>query len=161
MKIMEKQKKFEISGHTPGYRFMMVFGTISFCFMIFLAYLLAETLIEKIIITIPFTIFLILSLYATYYTFKEKRFQIDKLGIRFIFNNKMKKQVKWDEIKKVRGDHSGRFYFIDIFTDGKKMTLNTGWLELSQNDVVRAFREILKYQPKYKFIVKDDAGWRR
>ena len=44
---------------------------------------------------------------------------------------------------------------------GKEMPITNGWYCLSNEDIVRAFKEVLKYQPKYKLNVIDGAGWNK
>lgn len=69
--------------------------------------------------------------------------------------------MKLEEIEEVTGYASSKYvYFISIKgKNNKEMALSTAFYDLTKEDVIKAFREIIKYQPEYKFIVNDRAGW--
>ena len=160
---MQKNNKFKVIGIDRNFGYRTIFIIFLFTVVMFIATFFTTTLLEIIIIMIIFFIFLIILLYVSYHSFQEKRFEIDNDGIRYLYKDRIKKEVKWKDVKKIKSGHPSKHLYNTIIErkDGYELVLNTGLSDLCSKDVIRAFREILKYQSKYNFIVNDNAGWGR
>ncbi len=156
-----QKNKFRVIGTNKSFGFRTILIIILFSISIFIAFFFTNTLLEIILILIIFLIVLIILLYVCYYSFQEKKFLIDNNGIRYFYKDQIKKEVKWKDVKKIKSGHPSKYLYNTIIErrNGSEFVLNTGLCDLDSKDVIRAFREILKCQSKYDFIVEDYAGW--
>jgi len=100
-------------------------------------------------------------IYAGYFFIMLKTLQIDNRGVRYLFNKRIKIDLSWREINKIKTFKDGKAFFLIINSAGRFINFNNSYINRSEEDLQRAFFELLKYQPTYNFIVEDKVGWSR
>ena len=115
MNTMQKENKFKVIGIDRNFGYRTIFIIILFTIGMFIATLFTTTLSEIIIIMIIYFIFLLILLYTSYHSFQEKSFEIDNDGIRYLYKDQKKKEIKWKEIEKVISYAQSKYtFFISI-----------------------------------------------
>jgi len=91
----------------------------------------------------------------------KKVLHINDSGIYYIINNKIRTKIPWENLKIVTTAWAGENKFsLAIYGLKKEVIFDNAWMNASLKDLITAFNKILEYQPKYKFKVKDEAGWK-
>ena len=172
--MTEFSSKYEFSIHGRDKRtaiLMLIIGLFAMPGYIIYAYLYPHFDIAKInfiqnylIFEIGLIVLMIVTFmgceYAAYFLWVKKTLKVTNSEIIYLVHERVKQKILLMDISKVKvSQENSKQFFLRIYDSNTIIEFSTTLFKAKKKELKKAFKEILKYQPKYNFKVEDKIGW--
>jgi hypothetical protein len=146
--------------------FIGIIVMVAFVSLGVIIFLFSPTDFDALRLTIVLVVFFVIPIALGIHFAIPKFFTVNQYGITLLKGKKVKQNRSWNEIKKIAtynedaggGEVAVSYRVITIyFHDGKRLVLRENFWGV--DPLKGVFKEMLLYQPMYRFEVRDDLNW--
>jgi len=98
-------------------------------------------------------------IYVAYFMYVQKTLRINENKIEYIVNEKVKKRILIKNIIGIELKGNYNQFYLKIFDGNTIIKFSKATYNAKPVDIKKAFKRILKYQPKYHFKVINKVGF--